>query len=357
LPGIPPRLGRHVRAVLESGGKLPPKSLGAFIDRVLALRPSLEPRLARFSERRENLLSRLDERQRTNLAIQKETLATALEIAGMETDQLLTWSPPNDNQRFFLEGLEEAYVREDGAILSDYAELPGFEAIRNLPYAARVFQNKNNPSIRLTVFMANRLRLEEQTGADLIYYNETFQSFVMVQYKAMERSDDGPVFRWQAGDKLEEEIARMDNLRIELDKVPPDLTPRSFRLNENPFFLKLCPKVVFNPDDKGLFLGMYLPVELWRSLANDDVTVGKRDGRLLTYQNVGRRLTNTEFITLVSNAWVGTTIPQSSLLQSVIEDVIRTGKTATFAVKTTAEHSKDDDGSDILSPDELLDDW
>jgi hypothetical protein len=205
--------------------------------------------------------------------------------------------------------------------------------------------------------MANRLRLEEQTGADLIYYNETFQSFVMVQYKAMERSDDGPVFRWQAGDKLEEEIARMDNLRIELDKVPPDLTPRSFRLNENPFFLKLCPKVVFNPDDKGLFLGMYLPVELWRSLANDDVTVGKRDGRLLTYQNVGRRLTNTEFITLVSNAWVGTTIPQSSLLQSVIEDVIRTGKTATFAVKTTAEHSKDDDGSDILSPDELLDDW
>jgi len=36
------------------------------------------------------------------------------------------------------------------------------------------------------IILANRMRLEEQTGADLIYFNATFRSFVMVQYKAME---------------------------------------------------------------------------------------------------------------------------------------------------------------------------
>jgi len=45
--------------------------------------------------------------------------------------------------------------------------------------------------------MANKLPLEEQTGADLIYYNETFSSFVMVQYKAMNPGTEGQEFRWQ----------------------------------------------------------------------------------------------------------------------------------------------------------------
>lgn len=35
----------------------------------------------------------------------------------------------------------------------------------------------------------------------------------------------------------------------------------------------------------------------------------------------------------VANAWVGTTVPQSSLLAKVIRDVIETGKTVTLAMK------------------------
>jgi hypothetical protein len=60
--------------------------------------------------------------------------------------------------------------------------------------------------------MANRLPLEEQTGADLIYYNETFRSFILVQYKAMEEGSHGPEFRWQLNDHLADEINRMNKL-------------------------------------------------------------------------------------------------------------------------------------------------
>jgi hypothetical protein len=329
----PARVRVHIRNTLLLGGKLPPKSLGAVVDTLIALEPDLVRRLARFSDRRSELLSRLTSAERTNFAIQKETVATALEIAQIGTEELLAWSPVEGQQRSFLEGLPQAYLREDAMLLADFSTVPGFEAVRNLPFAAKEFRDSENPEVRLTVLMANRLPLEEQTGADLIYYNQTYRSFVMVQYKAMERGDDGPEFRWQPKDQLADEIERMDSLLATLKAQPEDRTPGSFRFHDNPFFLKLCPRIIFNPDDKGLFKGMYFPLGLWKSLADDPVTLGPRGGRFVNYANVGRRLSNSEFITLVARAWVGTTAPQSSLLEKVVRSVLETGKTVTIAVK------------------------
>jgi hypothetical protein len=338
----PARVRAHLRKILPAGGKLPPKSLGAVIETLIELEPDLAKRLARFSDRRAELLSRLSPTARMNFAIQKETVATALEIAQIGTEELMTWAPAEGEQRSFLQGLPQAYVREDAMLLADFSNVPGFEAVSALPFAAKVFQDPENPDIRLTVVMANRLPLEEQTGADLIYYNETYRSFVMVQYKAMDKSSDGPEFRWKPKDQLADEIARMDKILTALNEQPEDGTPRSFRLHANPFFLKLCPRIIFNPDDKGLFRGMYLPLDLWKLLADDPVTKGPRGGRFVNYANVGRRLTNSEFVTLVAGAWVGTTIPQSSLLEKTIRSVLETGKTVTIAVKTQTR--RDDEG-------------
>ncbi len=55
------------------------------------------------------------------------------------------------------------------------------------------------------------------------------------------------------------EIARMDDLLDRLSKADSDIDPDGFRFNSNPFFLKFCNRIVFNPDDKGMFPGMYLP--------------------------------------------------------------------------------------------------
>lgn len=345
----PARVRAHLRKILPAGGKLPPKSLGAVIDTLLDLEPDLVKRLARFSDRRAELLGRLTPAARMNFAIQKETVTTALEIAQIGTEELMAWTPAEGEQRSFLQGLPQAYVREDAMLLADFSTVPGFEAIGTLPFAAKVFQDAENPDVRLTVVMANRLPLEEQTGADLIYYNETYRSFVMVQYKAMEKGSDGPEFRWQPKGQLADEIARMDKLLAALKAQPEDSTPSSFRLHANPFFLKLCPRVIFNPDDKGLFKGMYLPLDLWKSLAEDPVTQGPRGGRVVSYANVGRRLTNSEFITLVANSWVGTTVPQSSLLEKVIRSVLESGKTVTIAVKTERRQETQESSVEMIS--------
>lgn len=336
--GVPARVRPHLERVFQQGGLLPPRTFAATIDALLAIAPDLSGRLARFSPRRADLLRALTSKERVNLAVQKETVAISLRIAGMQTDEVLTWTPPADGRpASFLEGVPGAIVREDAMIIADFNTLPGFDAVRDTQFSVKEFVDQQDERSKLVIIMANRLPLEQQTGADLIYYHEHHNAFVMVQYKAMNREGDRPVFRWQDGDQLADEIARMDALSAELDACPEDVSPRSFRMHRNPFFLKVCQRQIFNPDDNGLFPGMYFPLALWKSLATHPTTLGRQGGRFLTYENATRRLSNSEFVALVAGGWVGTTVPQSTVLQRVIQAVLETNKTVTFAIKRIAE--------------------
>ena len=338
LSGTEKRVRHHLKRRLDQGGLLPPKSLGAFVDRITELDSSIGPRLARFSARRAMALRRLEPRARENLAYQKEALGLALGIAGLPKDDLLAWQPSDGEQQSFLDGLPGAQVREDVMLLSDFSTFPGFQPMDAVThYGSKVFSSEQDPSVRLTVIMANRLPLEQQTGADLIYFNEAYRSFVMVQYKAMEKRDEETEFRWQAKDQFSDEIDRMETLLEELSKVPSGHDPDGYRFTDNPFFLKFCPRVVFNPDDKGLFKGIYLPLDLWRRADAAGRFKGKRGGKVLTYENVGRRINNSEFIMLVAGSWVGTSIEQSVVLGDLIRTVLATGKTVTIAIRHSAE--------------------
>lgn len=114
--------------------------------------------------------------------MQKESLGLALAIAGVPRAEMLSWSPTPGRPASFLEGLPGARVREDVMIIKDFTSLPGFIAIRDASnVAAMIFENPTDRHQALTVIMANRTPLEEQTGADLIYYNETYGAFVLVQ--------------------------------------------------------------------------------------------------------------------------------------------------------------------------------
>ena len=338
LSGTEKRFRHHLNRRLERGGLLPPKSLGVFIDRITELDSSISPRLARFSASRAEALRRLKPRASENLAYQKEALSLALEIAGVPRDNLLEWQLPEDEQQSFLDGLPGARVREDMMLLTDFSIFPGFQPKDPVTYCgSKVFFSKQNPSVRLTVIMANRLPLEQQTGADLIYFNEAYRCFVMVQYKAMEKRGEEAEFRWQAKDQFSDEIDRMETILEELKKVPSNSHPDGYRFTDNPFFLKFCPRVVFNPDDKGLFKGIYLPLDLWKLADTAGRFIGKRGGKVLTYNNVGRRINNSEFVMLVAGSWVGTSIEQSEVLGNLIHKVLETGKTATIAIQHSAE--------------------
>jgi hypothetical protein len=346
LDGIGARVARHLKQRLTTGGLLPPKSLGAFVDRITELDTTVSPRLARYSERRAQALRRLEPIARENLAYQKESLGLALEIAGISRDDLLAWTPTDDQTRSFLDGLPGAQVREDAMLLADFSTLPGFKVTGGTThYGSKVFVSEQDPSKRLTVIMANRLPLEQQTGADLVYFNEAYRSFILVQYKAMEKRHDEMEFRWQAQDQFCDEVERMESLLAELRRLPSGQQPDGFRFSDNPFFLKFCPRVVFNPDDKGLFKGIYLPLDLWKRADAAGCFAGKRGGKVLTFKNVGRRINNSEFVALVAGSWVGTSIEQSTVLGEIVRKVLETGKTVTIAIKHASGPA--DDGREI----------
>ena len=219
-------------------------------------------------------------------------------------------------------------------VVHDLMNLPGFDILKTYPYNAAVFESESE---RLTVVLANRLPLEKQTGTDLIYFNETYQSFVMVQYKAMEKEQGEhdvtrSVFRLPNA-QLDKEIERMDEMLSELKACGPNTVHTGFRLTENPFFIKLCPRIVFNPDNIGLVPGMYLPLDYWKLLEKHPGIKGPHGGLHVTYENVGRHLDNSAFATVVAKAWVGTTINQSAVLKEVIRQTLETGKAVAIAVK------------------------
>lgn len=357
LNRLPKRNAVSVRKRFRSGGLLTDKGFTAVVEVIRQIAPQASTLLERFSQTRTERIRRLPDRARDNLAQQKEALLTALSIAGFSRDSVQEWAPPDETPASFLDGLPSVRLREDPMVVNDLQNLPGFEVIKTYPYGAAVFESEET-SERLTVILANRLPLEEQTGTDLIYFNETYQSFVMVQYKAMERENrrDGPaeaVYRLPDA-QLKEEIDRMDTVLSALKACAPNTEIGGFRLTENPFFLKLCSRLVFNPDDVGLVPGMYLPLDYWKLLENDPGTQGPKGGLRITYENAKRHFDNTAFTTVVSKAWVGTTPSQSQVLQDVIRATLATGKAVAIAIKPKKSAKPQADDEEL--EEETLDD-
>ena len=174
------------------------------------------------------------------------------------------------------------------------------------------------------------------------YYNETFKSFVMVQYKAMEREGSDNVFRLP-NEGLDRETENMLMFGIQLEEIKNSSLemPSAYRLNCDPFFLKLCPRIVPDPDNIDLIPGMYLPLDYWLRLEATSQLDGKKGGKALRYENVGRYLNNTEFATFVKNAWVGTRLEHSLVLEKVIRKTLESGRAVTIAqaMKMTDEES------------------
>ncbi|NOZ83999.1 MAG: hypothetical protein GXP60_04205 [Epsilonproteobacteria bacterium] len=326
---VPPRIKNKLREKITKGGLLSPKSFETLIQILSKIAPETASILTKYSEERIKRIESLSSRSKVALAEQKEAVATALTIAGINRDELLGWDLNENNGTFsFLDGLEQTRLREDPMVVNDLMNLPGYDLIKTVPYNSVVFENDKS---KLTIILANRLPLENQLGTDLIYFNETFSCFLMVQYKAMEKETNETVYRFP-NNQLTEEIKRMNLILSELKKCSPNTEVDGYRLSENPFFLKICPRIVFNPDSVGLIPGMYLPLEYWELLSEHPTLEGPRGGKYLSYRNVRRYFDNTAFVTMASGGWVGTNIQQSSILKKAIRSTLESGRAVVFAV-------------------------
>jgi hypothetical protein len=323
---------RTVRT-LHGGGLFTPKSFESVIEALSAVSEEGKALLLRFSRSRRDLIARLSPAARNVLGQQKEAVASAMAIAGIARSELHEWVPSTDGQpASFLDGLPAAVMREDVMIVNDLHNVPGMEVVRSFPYSAAVFEGNGK---RLTVLLANRLPLEQLTGTDLIYYNETHQSVVMVQYKAMEGNSGRAYFRLP-NEQLEIELGRMNVIQRRLAQVQVADTKENYRLHSGPFYLKLCSRAVFNPDDIKLFPGMYFELDHWRRLASDPSLTGPQGGRMITYRNCIRYVDNDLFVRLVANGWIGCYVEHAAALSEAIRQTLESGKAVALAVEKAA---------------------
>lgn len=333
LGHLPTALRDRVRGVIEGGGLIPPKQWALVQEILVEAYEEAGRAIDQLVPFRERMVDEMSPAARETMALEHEAVAAALRFAGFdetEREEKIAWNP--SESRFtasFLDGLNAVPLREDTMIQNDLQIVPGFERLDQTKFGAVRFENADT---RLILIHANHQRLEETLGVDLIYYNDTFHSFVCVQYKAMEHEHTGAVFRFPQDD-LTKEVARMDAALKLLGSIARNPEPHGFRLSDNPFFLKFCPRVVFEPDKPDLIRGMYLPIEYWRILEQHPSTLGPRQGRRLTFENAGRHFDNTGFINLVAKGWIGSNTAQSAVLGDIVNAILGGQRSVTLAVK------------------------
>jgi hypothetical protein len=155
---------------------------------------------------------------------------------------------------------------------------------------------------QLVIYNANTSRLDDVKGVDLMYYNATDQSFVMVQYKdfAVDDDDSRKVIRPDA--RLYDQLRRMRELD---DQCKPSSDPMDIRLHPKPCFLKLCDPGDVGSDSVDMIKGIYLTREHFEAVLHSPDARGPRGGRVIGKMTAPRHLDNDTFTTLLRYGWIG----------------------------------------------------
>ena len=111
---------------------------------------------------------------------------------------------------------------------------------------------------RLVIYNANNNHLEDVTGVDLMYYNETDRSFVMVQYKDFTVDEEESRKVIKPDTRLYNQLRRMREVDNE---CKPNMDPMDIRLHPKPCFLKLCDPQDVGGDSVDMIKGLYLTRE------------------------------------------------------------------------------------------------
>ncbi len=233
----------------------------------------------------------------------------------------------------FIKGIPQQYLQEEAAIQHDLFNWPGMTPMHEAGIS--IFESGNR---RLEVIYANRNDLEHTLGVDLLYYNESFELFVLVQYKLMHEENGEMLYR--PNSQLHSELERMDAFSAAKRLTGSISTHEQFRLNEDGFMLKLVPQKGLSPASGELTKGMYITREYMHFLIGPDGPVGPKNGSKITFENSPRYMTNSQFTSFVNEGWIGTRGIQSADIRAMLEQFYETGRAVVVAREKQNTHAE-----------------
>jgi hypothetical protein len=210
---------------------------------------------------------------------------------------------------------------EDHLINRDTENLIGWLSGQTGHVAWRQFRQNRQ---RLFVANANRTAAERISGADIIYYNDTRKSLVLVQYKKLDSRQSGYYYP-NSDSNLNKELNRLravDRYAAHFSRPDDD-----HRLCSDPSWIKLCPPESVIPQADVMVPGMYFPRKHFEQLRSDPRMRDGRGGAVrFGYANVPNYLDNTMFTRLVETGMIGTTGITTDLVRMQITRSFKYGR-------------------------------
>ncbi len=330
IKSIPRRVQRHVYFPDEAIASIPPGTWKNLLESVIRLTKTPQEELSRLTSLMKSRSATVRKSLSETISFERDAVATALEVFGGSTlrKKIISDASP-DNEAPFISKLRHREVKfiEDQMIAHDAISFPGLQSLKQHLVGAVELYTHNGT---LTVINSNRTSIEKTLGVDLLYYNHTCSSFVLVQYKRL-TGKPNPVFRPNQDSNLGKELERMRAFRRESNSYNYDYL--SYRLNDNPFYLKLC-KAHSPGDWNGRMLqGMYFPLELWDLLIKTEYVKGPRGGQRISFESTPRRLSNSEFTALVAKGWIGTNEVDTERLNNLLVELLSNKHSVVAAVQ------------------------
>lgn len=346
------RIQRYfVKASQGAGGVIPAATWKAIIAAIKAERPALIDEIDRLLSLTRYSGFRLTGETADILLQEREALGISLDIFSGNNqlrDQVLSeWAPYEDTvenineaeatatlvnpglgRSSFLRGIPQRYIQEESAIQHDLFNWPGMSPLHEA--GVSVFEQGSR---RLEVHYANRNALEHTLGVDLIYYNESFELFVLVQYKLMQ--EEGDLVLYRPDGQLVAELSRMDQIYNSFRSSVAIQSHEDYRLNEDGFILKFVPRRGLKPASGELIKGMYIPREYMHFLLGPNGPKGPLGGAQITFEGAPRYLTNSQFAASVHAGWIGTRGVQTQALKKTVKEFYESGRAVLIAYETS----------------------
>lgn len=266
---------------------------------------------------------------KSDLEINRENaLKTALEIFGYNLRSVPRELFIKSNSSTALSSLNPIYIREDNVIQRDVSQIEGY-LLKNMDITGKAVFLKNGE--RLEVYTANRNYLEEAFGVDLIYYNQTLGSIVMVQYKMLEEASDNKNWIFRLDNQTKDEISRM-----KIPEIKSNAT--DYRLNREPFYFKFVQRRCTESNIKSYIISL----DHLNKILNSHKAIGPRGGIRIDYPALeGTYLRESDFISLIRSGYIGTHRVESEALITIISEISRGNKELIFALQRSEDQNKE----------------
>lgn len=346
------RLKVHVvRASSGSGGRVPPATWTSMKGVLRSTNPDSLKALEYLESLRDRSDLPVDIPDLEIISQQRDATGIVLDAFDrtrkLRKKILQGWLPPTERPlKSFLEGVEGVRTIEGQVIARDATGFPNADAV-SYTVVGGVFSVGDRA---IEVFNVDRTSIESSLGVDLLYHNQEFDAWTLVQYKLMEQGanqdESETVYRPDSDGSFSSELKRMRDFRTRVaDNWHPGDGPAHYRLCGDGFYFKFCPRIQLELMSPSLLPGMYVSRLLMESLLTGDTLKGPRGGKAITSGNMQRHINNTMFADLVRDAWIGTRGVSSAEIGKIVREAIVAGRSVVLGGARTEGAAADLDAT------------